>query len=738
MPKKLSEVIDITNPEFLKEYEGRYINSPEGVYSVSGGKISPAIANEQFYATRDNPGGVDYQSIRNKVSSFSDTGGLQPGGKDEYKTSEAFRYFGQASIPQEQIASNFGMGSANNQRLVLPAGAPPLQTGSMPTGYNGDTTFNIAGMKTEGRTPYYGSLQDLANQGLQVSGGKVYENGQVIGTYAGISTPTSDYVSPTIQTAPTIAGQNKQPTGSDLILPNGQVISASDPNNAQYAGQMGVMRKLGSTEFNALNTQWGQAGLTTQETLDNFLVKKGNDYYLKTDAPSAEQVIANRKAKDKASGAGGTGGTNIDGTPKSTPGSSVDDIITEYNNSLADEKAAASLAGQLALSLKAELDAMKKDIDFNNVLNVNQKAAVQQAYQGEKSTLEHNPNIDTMAGLNGKLNKMITDMNQGLQNLDIANSVKEAENVYKYNTKLIEYNLAQGRAELAQKQTQMAADEFWKFQGLRLDLLQRQDTIDARTADDLRQAAQDENAMAKEGYVFLTPANKDAMTLKYGTDKIYTNPVNGKSYLKPTEETWSAVFSLGGDLVQKNTKTGEIRVAVNVAAGAGGGGNSAGDNLSQYYAGQIRSGILDITMVPDKYQKAVADELAKPQVMDYSGATFKGLTVTLKNGASKTFANQAELDSFKKDNGYSGTAPATAPAKQPKPVAPIYGKNNFSKVSIDTKLSELQAQNKSWGLGSNVGLREELYNMGYPLTEIDRRLHPIATTINDFISNIIK
>ncbi len=43
---------------------------------------------------------------------------------------------------------------------------------------------------TQGTTPYYGTLQDLANMGLQVSNGKVYENGQVIGTYGGIN-PTS-------------------------------------------------------------------------------------------------------------------------------------------------------------------------------------------------------------------------------------------------------------------------------------------------------------------------------------------------------------------------------------------------------------------------------------------------------------------------------------------------------------------------------------------------------------------
>lgn len=44
------------------------------------------------------------------------------------------------------------------------------------------------------------------------------------------------------------------------------------------------------------------------------------------------------------------------------------------------------------------------------------------------------------------------------------------------------------------------------------------------------------------------------------------------TYGAKKQETWSEPYSLGGDIVQKNSVTGEIRTAVNVAAGGGGGG----------------------------------------------------------------------------------------------------------------------------------------------------------------------
>ena len=124
MAKKLTEIIDVTNPSFLKEYEGHYISAPEGIYQVKNGQFSLWKSAEEmnnigklWTTTWNNK----YRAAANEISDigrramfFDPKGGLQPAGKGSYMTSEAFRYFGQGTIPYEQIASNFGMGATIN------------------------------------------------------------------------------------------------------------------------------------------------------------------------------------------------------------------------------------------------------------------------------------------------------------------------------------------------------------------------------------------------------------------------------------------------------------------------------------------------------------------------------------------------------------------------------------------------------------------------------------------------
>lgn len=80
------------------------------------------------------------------------------------------------------------------------------------------------------------------------------------------------------------------------------------------------------------------------------------------------------------------------------------------------------------------------------------------------------------------------------------------------------------------------------------------------------------NSMQKDGYKPLTAAQ--AALKSPDSYEVKTDTAGNKTYwLKPTQE-WSAPYMLGGDYVQKNTKTGEIRTAVNVPAGGSGGSTS--------------------------------------------------------------------------------------------------------------------------------------------------------------------
>lgn len=124
MAKTFLESINTKDPNFLREYEGKYIQAPEGFYEVKNGKVSLVdydTLNNQWLQSRGlkkgdyGSGGFGQQFSQNSVG-FDPVNGLQPWGKGEYKTSEAFRYFNNGAIPQEQISSNFGMGSGFNFR----------------------------------------------------------------------------------------------------------------------------------------------------------------------------------------------------------------------------------------------------------------------------------------------------------------------------------------------------------------------------------------------------------------------------------------------------------------------------------------------------------------------------------------------------------------------------------------------------------------------------------------------
>ena len=118
----------------------------------------------------------------------------------------------------------------------------------------------------QGTTPYYGTLQDLASKGLQVSGGKVYKNGQIIGTYGG-ETPAQ--------------AQPGQPTQA------GQFVYGADVLNKK--ANDAAVRTLYEAYFNRQPSleelkNWGSQGGadTTVQALETFLQGERDRYGYKT------------------------------------------------------------------------------------------------------------------------------------------------------------------------------------------------------------------------------------------------------------------------------------------------------------------------------------------------------------------------------------------------------------------------------------------------------------------------
>lgn len=119
------------------------------------------------------------------------------------------------------------------------------------------TSQNIA--QATSRTPIYGTQQDLANKGYQVSGNQVYSNGKVIGNYGGESeddtTPTP---TPTMAESMGVAPEEEtSPAGGDVV--------PTESINALYQKYFG--RDATTEEANHWRTQ-GEAALEAQLLID--------------------------------------------------------------------------------------------------------------------------------------------------------------------------------------------------------------------------------------------------------------------------------------------------------------------------------------------------------------------------------------------------------------------------------------------------------------------------------------
>ena len=187
-----------------------------------------------------------------------------------------------------------------------------------------------------------------------------------------------------------------------------------------------------------------------------------------------------------------------------------------------------------ALEIKEEMDKIKAKMDINKIYETGAAAELKKGFYEGKDKIEGE--IIPMSAINARLSNLQTSINESLDKMNIESMLKDATNVYKYNQKAIEYNLYSGKMEAAQKMVQQTAQDFYNFQNLRLQYLEREDRISARDAEALRQEAAREFERMTGGYVQLKdPVQIREYKLKFGEDRVWTNPVDGKTYLLPDD-----------------------------------------------------------------------------------------------------------------------------------------------------------------------------------------------------------
>ncbi|MCK9370800.1 CHAP domain-containing protein [Candidatus Dojkabacteria bacterium] len=249
------------------------------------------------------------------------------------------------------------------------------------------------------------------------------------------------------------------------------------------------------------------------------------------------------------SGTGVTGATGQTGVESGTDGQispnsgilstgGLNDRINAYMATFgAAEDATAEQAGLssknlLVNKIGAELDKMKADIDFESILSLaggGERADILEA--GMKEVKDEDI---TKAIEGGLLSNLVTEYNATESRIDRAEALQRATNLYNYNLKTVDYNLALGNAQEAQRQVERTADQMKEYRAMALEDMATQYNMQRDEIEDARYANEQMWEKEAAGYVPISQENYQAMALKYGEDKIFTD-YSGQSYLRPDE-----------------------------------------------------------------------------------------------------------------------------------------------------------------------------------------------------------
>ena len=194
------------------------------------------------------------------------------------------------------------------------------------------------------------------------------------------------------------------------------------------------------------------------------------------------------------------------------------------------EKYGLTDANLAANTVKGELDQMATDIDFGSLIDLKEAGLRADEYDADKLATEGR--AVPMTFINREINKLSTEFNIEESQIKRAELFKNATNAYLYNTKLNQYNMLRGEAELAQQRVTESANDRKEYRQIAIENMSIQNEIDDREAKDLSDKNDRSWEKEVEGYMAIEPENYEAMVREYGENRIYTDAY-GDSYLEP-------------------------------------------------------------------------------------------------------------------------------------------------------------------------------------------------------------
>jgi hypothetical protein len=352
--------------------------------------------------------------------------------------------------------------------------------------------------------------------------------------------------------APTVTPAPKAPVNqistNDLITPDRTAL-----DSASKMGTFVTYDPLKGTAGNRRAVEVGQHG--QNDFLETPI--NGADYSKDPNAYVVTHKNANTLFGFKKPVAPTAQPTNTPtGTPTNTPTMADDKVTTDNwldkstSNLLSQYEEGQGKVGALSERVResqALMDSWETTFAADNLSNTTGALDFREDVKGVKDeyTSKTNEIKDRVmlgqfknAKINALLertNRTLADMGSDREGVEIEQARRQATDAYNYTMDSIQHRMLTGQYTDAINLMNSASQQLLQNETMRINRLESESIIKAREANELRAEAEAEDKRRADGWLLIKPENVEALMLKHGEDRVYTNPVTGKTYLLPDE-----------------------------------------------------------------------------------------------------------------------------------------------------------------------------------------------------------
>jgi len=357
------------------------------------------------------------------------------------------------------------------------------------------------------------SQADLANQGFSA-----------VAPVTDIKPPSNVVSSATLAktdtTAPTTADFNRQELGGKI---NQSIQQATPQGIANEAFVQGIAKyKLGrpatADELKQIG-QGGAVGGSIRDVLRRFGALE--DFNVLTDAPTPQITAQNDQNLPSNASNTQTGDNTAGGQTQTTQGLSasqkISNLLSGLGQGITDVKEGAREAVDLTGKSQAIANASTVINDLRTALQNQQIIDIK-----EQDVVLGKPILTSQ--IQGQLDNLSRE-----QKLDLMITQNN------YNNALVDLQIAQGNFDRAESIVKDTADDYYRNAQLQLDALEVQGAIEKEERTSLNNQLNFERELALGGYTPISIDQANAQGLLKAD--LFTDPVTGKTYKKPTQPT---------------------------------------------------------------------------------------------------------------------------------------------------------------------------------------------------------